>query len=133
MKTILVIDDDRDFRTLLARVLGAAGYTVATAADGQEGLNQFATLLPDLVLTDLCMPVKEGIEVITELHSTHPQTKIIAMSSGGQGGHTVYLKLAKKLGATRQLEKPFSIQDLLITVQEVLECKPDATHDGLTR
>ena len=133
MKTILIIDDDKDLRTLLAKALSASGYAVATAEDGQQGLTQFAALLPDLVLTDLCMPVKEGIEVITELHRTHPQTKIIAMSSGGRSGHSVYLKLAQKLGATRQLEKPFSIQDLLISVKEELEDKPDATHDGLTR
>lgn len=133
MKTILIIDDDRDLRTLLAKALSAAGYAVATAEDGQQGLTQFAALLPDLVLTDLCMPVKEGIEVITELHRTHPQTKIIAMSSGGQGGHTVYLKLAQRLGATRQLEKPFSIQDLIATVQETLEDRPDAASSAPNR
>ncbi len=124
MKTILVIDDNKELRTLLAKALGAAGYTVATAEDGHQGLIKFAALRPDLVLTDLCMPVKEGIEVITEVRRTHPQTKIIAMSSGGEGGHTVYLKLAQKLGAARQLEKPFSVQELLTTVQELFNENP---------
>jgi DNA-binding response OmpR family regulator len=120
MKHILIIDDDADLRTTLAKVLRDAGYRVSQAADGELGLAQFYSLEPDLVLTDLVMPVKEGIEVITEIRRTHPHAKIIAMSSGGQRGNTVYLQLAQKLGANRKLEKPFSMQDLLAAVHEVL-------------
>lgn len=120
MKHVLIIDDDADLRVVLGKVLRNAGYTVTDAGDGLQGLAQFDTVLPDLVITDLVMPVVEGIEVITSLRQKHPQIKIIAMSSGGQRGHAVYLQLAQKLGANRKLEKPFSLHDFLATVHAVL-------------
>jgi len=121
MKQILVIEDDPDLRQIVSKALRDAGYFVTSAADGAQGLAMFKVSMPDLVLTDLVMPEMEGIEVIVELRRNHPEFRIIAMSSGGEWKQTVYLQLAHHLGATRTLEKPFSIQQLLVAVGEELE------------
>jgi len=120
MAHILLIDDDNLLRGLLRINLEEAGYTVTEARDGKEGLALQAQSPADLVLTDLIMPEKEGVETIIELRKKHPKVKIIAMSGGGRGSATDYLQTARKLGAARTLCKPFTDEELLAAIQEVL-------------
>jgi len=118
MAQILVVDDDELIRSLAAETLRQDGHIVTEAADGQEGLDQFRARRADLVLTDLVMPVKEGIEMIMELRREYPHTKIIAMS--GVIHCQNYLQIAEKLGALRSLGKPFTRDGLLSAVDEAL-------------
>jgi len=107
-------------RRLLNRVLVQVGYDVVEAANGLEGLEIQRQEHFDLVLTDLIMPEKEGLETIQELRKRRADLKIIAMSGGGRGSGLDYLVMARQLGADRVLAKPFSNQELLKTVEGVL-------------
>jgi DNA-binding response OmpR family regulator len=126
MPTILIIDDEEPLRRLLAATLTAAGYTVYQAADGRQGLDLFHAAPADLVLTDLIMPGKEGLETIMQLRQLHPRLRIIAMS-GGSAHSKSYLDLARGLGARRLLAKPFTADELTSAITEVLaEAQPPA-------
>jgi len=120
MQNILVIDDDKLMCLALAKILISSGYNVVQAADGEEGLKLYRTQDFDLVITDLIMPDKEGIQIIRELRKENPQIRIIAMSAGGRGGATDYLKWARLMGAKQCLSKPIRRDDLLAAVQAVL-------------
>ena len=117
-KTVLVIDDDAAMRMTLGRTLGQTGYDVITAANGNEGLEVCRTRAVDLVITDLFMPNKEGMETIIELRRNFPTTAIIAMS--GTGVVAPMLSTAQILGATKTLAKPFEPEEVLMAVEEVL-------------
>lgn len=123
MACILLIDDDDALRGVIAQNLAIAGHTVLEAADGRQGVEVFHTKPVDLVLTDLVMPGKEGVETIIELHRKKPELPIIAMS-GGMPRSSMYLDIAAKLGARRAIAKPFLPQDLLKAIDEVLAEKP---------
>jgi CheY-like chemotaxis protein len=118
---ILIIDDESDIRGLYRRILEQAGHQVEEAPNGNEGLRLCRQLKPDLIVTDIIMPEKEGLETIMELRRDFPLVKVIAISGGGQtmAGSTC-LHLAKRLGAAKTLAKPFSKQELLAAVREVL-------------
>lgn len=118
---ILIVDDDDDLRSVMQRTLALHGYRVTTARDGDEALAACRTALPDLVLMDLVMPGKEGIETILELKRRHPEATIIAMSGGGRRGSTAFLEMARRLGAVQALAKPFSNDELLFAIQSALE------------
>ncbi|MFA5182840.1 MAG: response regulator [Syntrophales bacterium] len=121
MARILLIDDDEQFRMLLRKMLEKAGYNdIEEANDGSMGVKLFRQHPFDLVITDLIMPDKEGIETIIELTGENPQIKIIAMSGGGRVGPQDYLETAKRLGASRTLAKPFNYSELVDTVHELL-------------
>ena len=121
MARILIIDDDDQFRTMLKTMLEKAGYNdIEEAANGSIGMKLFRQHPFDLVITDIIMPDKEGIEMITELTRDYPRIKIIAMSGGGRIGPQSYLDMAKHLGASRTLAKPFKHSDLIDVVQELL-------------
>jgi CheY-like chemotaxis protein len=122
MTSILVIDDEADIRVLCSRILTQAGYHVIEAEDGNVGMKLYRESRPDLIITDIIMPEKEGIETIMELRREFPAVKIIAISGGGQAttGATC-LHLAKRLGAVKALAKPFSRQQLLDIVREAFE------------
>ena len=120
MKRILVIDDDDTLRGMLRRLFSAAGYEVALAEDGMAGVRVQQIQPFDLVITDLVMPEKEGIEVIMEIRKKYPDTKIIAMSGGGRIHPDQYLELARNLGAQRVFSKPFKASDVLAAVRELL-------------
>jgi DNA-binding response OmpR family regulator len=121
MQNILVIDDDKLMCLALAKILISAGYNVVQAADGEEGLKLYRSQDFDLVITDLIMPDKEGIQIIRELRKENSQIRIIAMSAGGRGGATDYLKWARLMGAKQCLSKPIKRDDLLAAVQAVLD------------
>jgi DNA-binding response OmpR family regulator len=120
MAKILLVDDDPDIRSLLKIMLTGEGHEVVEATDGAEALEVAQTQPFDLVLTDLIMPDKEGIETIMELRKKFPRIRIIAMSGGGVGRHGDYLGLAGKLGAMRTLAKPFGVNELKEAVDAVL-------------
>ena len=119
MASILLIEDDDPLRKVLAISLANAGHTVVQAADGQEGIDRFHAAPPELVITDLVMPGKEGLETIMTLRREAPRLPIIAIS-GAANYAKIYLGMAAKLGAQRILAKPFTTPDLLRAVSEVL-------------
>ena len=121
MGRILLIEDDDMVRSSLAKILILMGHTVVEARDGKEGLALFAESGADLVITDLVMPEKEGLEVMMELKKTHPNTKVIAISGGGRRAPGDILKIARHLGAARVLAKPFLLEVFKAAVTEVLE------------
>jgi len=116
MPSILIIDDDDSLRDSLRRTLRKQGYVIMEASDGWLGLKQLERQAVDLVLLDLFMPDKDGLETIGELRRTHPGIKIIAMSGGGFRGKVDMLPMAKMLGARRTLTKPFTREQLLEAV-----------------
>lgn len=118
MPTVLVIDDDEMVRGLLARALKGARYEVIEAADGQEGLALARSHMPDLVVTDLVMPVQEGVETILTLRRERPRLPIIAIS-GGVTNSRLYLDIAGKIGARHILPKPFTPKELLQLIEQV--------------
>jgi len=120
MARILVIDDEEMIRDMLRRTLELAGHIVGLAEDGDAGLAAQKAAAFDLVITDLIMPGKEGLETIMELRHSSPKTKIIAISGGGRGKAAGYLQLAAKLGARRTLAKPFTLPALAKVIDEVL-------------
>jgi CheY-like chemotaxis protein len=120
MMRILVIDDDANLRGIFAEMLTTAGYEVVEASDGKEGVRLYRQAPFDLVLTDLLMPEKDGLEVVMELRKDFPEVKIITLSGGNAYGHSS-LETSRLLGASRTLRKPFKEDQLLEAVREVLE------------
>ncbi len=120
MARILIIDDDDIIRRMLRLMLTKAGYDVLDAGDGKEGIELFRENNVDLVITDLIMPEKEGIEMIMELKTDFPDVKIIAMSGGAQMGPEGYLQLADALGAQQTLKKPIAREELLGAIAEII-------------
>ncbi|MBI9084117.1 MAG: response regulator [Desulfobacterales bacterium] len=120
MARILIIDDDVQVRKLLQSLLVRAGYEVAVAADGKEGLEAYRQTPADLIITDLIMPEKEGIEMILELHQEFSGLKIIAISGGARIAPENYLRMAETLGACRTFSKPVDRNALLTAVAELL-------------
>ncbi len=105
---------------MMKRMLGHEGYQVITAKDGREGLRLFENSIIDLVITDLIMPEKEGIETIIELKKYNSEAKIIAISGDGQVNPISYLDMATKLGAQKAFSKPIQRKDLLAAIKELL-------------
>jgi len=120
MKRILLIDDDEFFRDFVQQLLTRAGYEVLPAANGREGLKLFGQSPVDLVLTDLIMPEKEGLETIMAMRRQQPEARIIAISGGNRVNADTCLDMAAKLGARRTLQKPIDSDELLRAVQETL-------------
>jgi DNA-binding response OmpR family regulator len=119
MARILLIDDDDLLRGVLAKALAHSGHDTVQASDGKMGV-ELARVTPfDLVITDLIMPVQEGVETIIALHREHPKLPVIAMS-GGTSNSKLYLGIAGKMGARRVLDKPFTPKLLIETIDEVL-------------
>jgi DNA-binding response OmpR family regulator len=116
MKKVLIIDDDPQLRRYLGTLLRRLKYEVLEAAEGEQGLELLKSDPADLVITDIVMPGKEGVETIREVRKIHPGVKIIAISGSGTGG-ALYLPVAKKLGADVTLAKPFSAEQLTEAVR----------------
>ena len=121
MKRILIIDDETNILLMLKKMLERAGYEIDLASNGEEGLRLFRNAPSDLVITDIIMPEKEGLETIREMRKMQPEMKIIAMSGGGKISADNYLETAKIFGASRIMEKPFTQQAMVSIVKELLE------------
>lgn len=119
MSRVLIIDDDAQMRRLLHQALSRRGHIVDEAVDGLHALHRFAEKPSDLVITDIIMPEREGIETIRELRHKCPELPIIAISGGGREGPQNYLSLALAMGASRSFSKPFRIEEILTAVQEL--------------
>lgn len=119
MRSILVIEDNAEMRLMLQETLAQAGYEVRAAEDGRQATSLCRNKAPDLVITDIYMPNKDGLEMIMELRANFPRTKIIAIS--GQITHKNMLPVAATLGAIRTMAKPFQPAELLKVVEEILE------------
>jgi DNA-binding response OmpR family regulator len=119
MTRILVIDDDATIRTVIDRVLTRAGYEVVLAVNGEQGLEQHRTKPVNLIITDLFMPDREGLETIIELRRDFPTMPVVAIS-GEKSTSGNMLTAAAKLGADKVLEKPFDSKTLLSAVQDAL-------------
>lgn len=117
---ILIIDDDQQIRILLRKMLESDGYSVDEAADGRAGFAMYTAEPQDLVITDLIMPEREGLETIRDLRLYNPEVKIIAISGGGSLPADNYLYMAECFGAERIFRKPFRVEDILTAVRELL-------------
>jgi DNA-binding response OmpR family regulator len=122
MAKILVIDDDAQMRRMIVRTLTEEGHEVLEAADGRAGIMQFLAHRPPLVITDILMPDKEGIETIRELRREAPGVAVLAISGGG---FSAYLKMAEQLGASAALAKPFLGTTLIEVVNRLLAKSPN--------
>jgi len=114
--TVLVIEDDPTTRQLIRAIIEGRGYEVWEASNGEDGVKLCRLLLPDLVITDIMMPVQGGIETMVDLQAIFSGAKVIAMSA-----HPDKLELALRLGARNTFQKPFSPQELGEAVKEALQ------------
>jgi len=120
MKRILLVDDDPLVRGTLHALLARHGYEIEDADNGAAALEAFAREPHDVVITDLVMPDKEGLETIRELRRRFGDVRIIAISGGGVGSASHYLQTARKMGAVCALSKPFSTDEILAAIEEAL-------------
>lgn len=120
MAKILLIDDEEGMRSWTAQFLRTAGHEVVTAKDGVEGTEVAVSNKFDLVITDIIMPEKEGLETIMDLRKNDASIPIIAISGGGVMSSFEVLDMARSFGAVATLDKPFSGQLLLKTVDKAL-------------
>ena len=117
MPRVLIIDDEEDIRDVLYDVLNRAGFEVDVASTGDEGIEKLRSKLADVIVTDIIMPGKDGVETIREIRKEFPDAKIIVISGGGNFGSdsyepnaiktTAYLAAAGEAGADVILPKPF--------------------------
>ena len=121
MPRILVIEDDVQLRRMLRRALEMEGYEVLEAADGSKGVSLYREHPTDLVLIDIFMPNKEGLETIMALKRDFPEVRVLAMSGGGVIGSAASLDMAKGLGAERVYVKPFEVEGFLKDIGELLD------------
>ena len=117
---ILLVDDEPEFVEALQKTLQRNGYDIVTAYDGLQGLHKALEEPPDLILLDIIMPEKEGLETIIELRKKYSSTRIIAISGGGRSLPESYLDLAHKLGARYTFTKPIDRKELLAAVDDLL-------------
>lgn len=120
MSAILVIDDDASVREVVSEMLRMEGHDVTIAENGREAIAKLAGQRFDLIITDLIMPEKEGIETIAEIRRSDAEIRILAISGGGRLGPGDYLETARYIGADATLAKPFARQDLLAAIKPLL-------------
>jgi two-component system, chemotaxis family, chemotaxis protein CheY len=126
-RTVLVIDDDDAIRQLLRALLEREGFEVEEAADGQEGIERHRNHPADIVITDIIMPNKDGVNTMFELLKMTPNLKIIAMSGGGWQVKEIDFDIAKRLGA-HTIEKPIRREILLEAIQKIQHDAPVVAH-----
>ena len=133
MASILVVDDDELFGAVVCRALRDAGHAVEDAADGAQALRIIQAETPDLLITDILMPNRDGIELIAAVRQDYPDVRILAISGRRHLGSVDLLDLAARLGAHDTLEKPFSTEALLekVAALEVTNpARPDLSGDA---
>lgn len=120
MPTVLLLEDNAAYRNVMSEVLTLAGFEVCAAPDGRRVPEILRERSIDLVITDLVMPERDGLETITELRYSHPRLPVIAISGDVPLNRDLYLRLAEKLGAARVLAKPFKMDELVAAAREAL-------------
>ena len=118
---ILLVDDDPQMLRLLTDVIELDNHQALMAEDGELALAYFEHQTPDLVITDILMPNKEGLEFISEIREMHPNLKIIAYSGGGSADPESYLEFASGMGADRVFTKPMPLASLRSEIKSLLE------------
>ena len=121
MPGVLIVEDEQELREMLKISLLRREYSVFEANNGKEAITNFKPSLTDMVITDLIMPDEDGLKVIMKLREIKPTIKIIAISGGGKAGPGSYLSMAKALGANAIFSKPFSINELINRIDELLQ------------
>jgi len=121
---ILVIDDDSQVRDMLEEMLETSGHEVALAPDGDTALQMQRATPFELVIADIFMPGKHGLETIQELRTEYPSLKILAISGGGGFGRFDFLEKAPQSGATVTMKKPVDWEELTMTVRNLLRPQP---------
>lgn len=120
MAKIYVFDDELSILLMIKKMLEKAGHEVEIALNGREGMELFQKNVPDLLITDIIMPEKEGLETIFALRGKYPNLKIIAISGGGRISPDGYLPGAKLLGANMVFQKPLDQKEFLQAVSLLL-------------
>lgn len=132
MAQILIIDDDDQLRRMMRQMLEGAGHTVTEAEDGRRGFEAFSAEPSDLVVTNLFMPERDGLEVIKAVRGSGAAVPIVLVSGAGAAGapSTSYasnmFRIAEKFGASRVLQKPFDRDALVGTISDLLARGPGA-------
>jgi DNA-binding response OmpR family regulator len=121
MARILLVDDEKNVRFTLAKALKNHHHEVFEAGDGNEALKLLQETEIDLVVTDIIMPNREGLETIQEIRMNWPDVKIVAISGGGRVRNAEFLKVARKMGADTVLKKPFSMNAFTDEVRKLLD------------
>lgn len=123
MAKILLVEDDELVRDMLAQVLQKASHEVTTAANGEIADQLLRQTQPDILITDIIMPKKSGITLISEVKNRHPQLEVIAISGGGRLDPVGYLDLSENLGASLSFEKPIDNTALLMAIDLLMQGK----------
>ena len=118
--SVLIVDDNADTRSFVKIVLEREGFEAQVAVDGERALDLQRAHPVDVLITDIFMPERDGIELIQQFKSAFPQVKIIAMSGGGRISKKDYLPLAADIGADRVLRKPFAADALLSMLKDLV-------------
>lgn len=126
MALVLIVDDDPTVLRMLTQVMQRDGHTVMQAEDGEVAMRLFRLQPADIIITDLLMPNKEGLELIAEAREIAPAVGIIAYSGGGKIQPENYLEFATGMGADRVFTKPVPITDLSVAVKELLASRAEA-------
>lgn len=122
-KRILIIDDEPTALRVLRKILEFEGYEVEEAANGKEGLELFRQRPCDLVITDMVMPIKDGLQTILDLRDEVPELPIVAVSGGGNISKERYLAVAGYLERVLTIAKPFSVESITDAVKQLLEAE----------
>jgi CheY-like chemotaxis protein len=125
MAGILIVEDENDLREMLKVSLVRRKFTVLESENGKDAITHFKPSVTDLVITDLIMPEEDGLKVIMRLRELKPSIKVIAISGGGKAGPASYLNLAKALGADAVYSKPFSVNEMIKKIEELLAIEQD--------
>lgn len=121
MARILIIDDEVSIRGILREILEQENHEVVEASNGIEAAKKFKEYPFELIITDLVMPGKSGIELIIELQNVAPDIPILAISGGGGiTGRFDYLQIAKLIGAKAIMTKPFKNDEVKQKVSSML-------------
>ncbi|MBA4805441.1 MAG: response regulator [Brevundimonas sp.] len=128
MAIILVVDDDPTIRTIAAELLRAEQHAIIEAGDGDEALRVLDATHAELVVLDMLMPNRDGLETILEIRRRHPGVRILAISSGGSIGVGNLLNMARVFGADETLAKPLSFSTFAATVNRLLERPANDAH-----
>ncbi|WP_119460104.1 response regulator [Rhodospirillaceae bacterium SYSU D60014] len=121
MARVLIIDDEQRVRSAVRQMLKSGGHEVTEASHGLMGMNMLKQMSVDVVITDIFMPVQDGLQTIRELRKSHPKTKILAISGSEWSETYDVLHLAGKLGAHRVLRKPFTVAELETALSQCLD------------
>jgi len=122
MSRVLIVDDEKHVRDMLMKMIEPGGYKVVEVGSGAEACNVCKEMSVDLIITDMVMPEKNGIDLIMEVKKKHPDISVIAISGGGGiTGRYDYLEIAKLLGVKNILKKPFAMTELRLAVDNILK------------